>query len=77
MNPGVSEEVGKVAVGIIEALKNQPAVLALIVLNALFVSVVYFGVRQQRAEVNLQMRTLLEHIDKSQDLLSKCVVPGT
>jgi preprotein translocase subunit YajC len=72
---GPSEEVGKVAVGIIEALKNQPAVLALIVLNVLFICFVYFGMREQRAEAGLQTRTLLAHIDKGQELLSKCVVP--
>jgi hypothetical protein len=59
MNPGATEEVGKVAVGIIESLKHQPAVLALVVLNVLFLGSIYLSVRGWRTD-------LLE-------LLSKCV----
>lgn len=36
MNPGVGEEVGKVAASAIDALKSTPAVLALLVFNILF-----------------------------------------
>jgi hypothetical protein len=36
MNPGASEQVGKVAGATVEALKSTPVVLALVVFNVLF-----------------------------------------
>jgi len=37
MNPGVGEEIGKVASGTIDALKSTPIVLALVIFNVMFV----------------------------------------
>ncbi|HEY1249061.1 MAG TPA: hypothetical protein VGE97_08750 [Nitrososphaera sp.] len=36
MNPGIGEEVGKVASGTVDALKQTPIVLALVIFNVLF-----------------------------------------
>lgn len=36
MNPGVSEEVGKVATSTVDALKSTPIVLALVIFNVIF-----------------------------------------
>lgn len=36
MNPGVGEEVGKIAASAIDALRSTPAVLALLVFNLIF-----------------------------------------
>jgi hypothetical protein len=36
VNPGVSEEAGKVAATTVEALKQTPLVLALVIFNVLF-----------------------------------------
>lgn len=40
MNPGISEEVGKVATTTVEALKQTPMVLALVIFNILFMAMV-------------------------------------
>lgn len=42
MNPGLSEEAGKVAVTVVDSLRSQPISLALIVLNVIFLVVGYF-----------------------------------
>lgn len=41
MNPGLPEEAGKVATGVVDSLKTQPISLALIVLNVIFLIVGY------------------------------------
>lgn len=41
MNPGLSEEAGKVATTVVESLRSQPISLALIVLNVIFLIVGY------------------------------------
>jgi uncharacterized protein (DUF39 family) len=45
MNPGISEEADKVATATVGALSSTPAVLALVIFNALFMAaVVYVGI---------------------------------
>jgi uncharacterized protein HemX len=77
MTPGPIEESGKVAIGIVESLKNQPMVLAIILLNALILGLVFWGIGEQRTEAAAQTRSMLTQIDRAQELLSKCVVPPT
>jgi len=36
MSPGVSEDASKVAIGVTEALKSTPAVLAIVIFNIMF-----------------------------------------
>jgi len=43
MNPGAVEEGAKVATGVVEALKNQPISLALIVMNVIFVGAIAYA----------------------------------
>ena len=44
MNPGgLAEEGGKVASGVVEALKREPVSLALVVLNVMFLGVGYLA----------------------------------
>jgi hypothetical protein len=64
MNPGVIEEIGKVASGFVESLKGHPLVLALVVMNLALLVIVWLELDQvfrQQREVNA--------------LLSKCVDP--
>lgn len=75
MNPGPSEEAGKVAIGVIEALRSQPALLLLILINALFLGVIAWAVRENRSQQHEIMRALVEQSQKAQELLSRCVVP--
>jgi len=41
MNPGISEDVSKVAQSIVEGMKAQPIALGLVVLNLVFLAVFY------------------------------------
>lgn len=41
MNPGLSEEAGKVATSVVDSLRGHPISLALIVLNVIFLIVGY------------------------------------
>lgn len=43
MNPGITEEVAKVATTTVEALKQTPMVLALVLFNVLFMGVVTYA----------------------------------
>jgi hypothetical protein len=38
MNPGISEEAGKVAINTVDALSSAPIVLALVIFNVLFMA---------------------------------------
>jgi hypothetical protein len=50
MNPGSIDEVGKVATSTIEALKNQPLMLALVILQAFVLgAVLYSSISRQNA----------------------------
>ena len=40
MNPGVTDEAGKTARTVVDALKTTPGVLALVVFNALFIGMI-------------------------------------
>lgn len=64
MSPGPSEEAGKVAIGVIEALRAQPALLLLIIFNALFLAAVFFAVRDQRHYQHELMSTMLQALSK-------------
>jgi hypothetical protein len=75
MNPGPSDEIGKVAIGVIGALRTQPALLMLILFNALFLGAVFWAVRDQRSYQHEIMKVMLEQNEKAQQLLSRCVVP--
>jgi hypothetical protein len=77
MNPGgIVEETGKVATGIVDAMKNQPMVLALIVLNAIIIAGIYFAVVDGRRNQQEIFKMLISNAEKAQDLLAKCVIPG-
>ena len=56
----VPEEAGKVASSAIEAMKGQPVLIALLLLNALFISLTYFGVQSTRDRQAIEWKTVLE-----------------
>lgn len=73
MNPGPVEEGGKVASGVVDALKTQPLSLALIVLNVIFLLVGYFmiiKIADLAAAERARQDVLLA------DLARNCVVPS-
>lgn len=64
MNPGVIEETGKVAVGTIEALRSQPIVLALIVLQLLVLGAVLYSTMHRQAAVTEQFKAIVALLDQ-------------
>lgn len=50
----------EVASGVIDGLKAQPALLALIVLNVIVLGAVYFGVTERNKQVHEQTLALME-----------------
>jgi hypothetical protein len=69
MSPGVSEEVAKVATTTVEALKQTPATLALVIFNLLFMAaVVYVSVKNSN-ESNAEMMRMHELVAK---VLASC-----
>lgn len=84
------EQGAKVATGIIDALKSQPALLLLVIFNALVLVIVFYGVQATRTAQNELIRqivttndkfqndmvtTLLAQNGKMADLLSHCILP--
>lgn len=72
MTPGPLEETGKTAVAIVESLKQSPAVLALIVLNVIFIAFVYFGASETRASFDKALSTLIAQQAKISEMLYNC-----
>jgi hypothetical protein len=62
----------KVASGVVDALKASPILLALVVFNALFVGVVYFAGKDNRARQAEMVNALLENQAKMQEMLGRC-----
>jgi hypothetical protein len=75
MNPGVVEEVGKVATGIVEAMKNQPLMIAVLVLNAMIFYFVFTSISARREQDHKIMTTLLDEHRETTKLLYSCL-PG-
>lgn len=60
MNPGPSEEAGKAAGALISALRDQPALLVLVIFNILFLSAGMFALHVQRTYQHEIMTKLIE-----------------
>ena len=77
MNPGLTDEAGQTARGLIDALKAQPAVLALTVANIGMVVFLFYalhGAAQFRDNMITQSVNLQREMAQ---LLSKCIVPDS
>jgi hypothetical protein len=72
---GISEEVGNTARSVVEAMRAQPLMLAVIVLNAVIITLVYLAITSNRQAQHEIMKALVEQSTKAQELLSRCVVP--
>jgi len=73
---GAIEETGKVAIGIVDALKSTPMSIAMILTNITLLVFMFYSQIQfynQRQELS---KIWIEDNAKTRDLLSKCVVPG-
>lgn len=61
--------------GVIDALKAQPVLLALVLFNAAFVGVVYYTARDTRMRQGEVVENLLANQSKMQELLARCSNP--
>ena len=75
MNPGLAEEVGKVATNVIEALKVQPAVFALIVTTFGMLGYVFYEANSFNNSRQEMLKIFVEQQREVNQLLAKCVVP--
>jgi hypothetical protein len=60
MNPGPIEEAGRTARGVVSALKEQPLVLGLLLINLLFMLLVFFNVRENQRRADDMVRELAQ-----------------
>jgi hypothetical protein len=75
MNPGIGEEAGKTARTFIDALKAQPAVLALIVANITLLVFMFYALVKAAEFRDSMLRGNLEYQKHVTELLARCVVP--
>jgi hypothetical protein len=69
------EQGAKVATSVVDAMRGQPMMLAVLVLNAVMLLVIFYGVRHTRETEAVMIGKLIEQNAKAQELLAKCVVP--
>jgi hypothetical protein len=72
---GPVEESAKVAHGIVDVMKGQPMVLALVLFNLLFAILVFLGSKDFRANQLKLMELMIQMTGEAQQLLAKCVTP--
>jgi hypothetical protein len=75
MNPGIGEEAGQTARSFIDALKQQPAVLALIVANIAMLVFMFYALAKAAEFRHTMIDGQLDYQKHVTELLSKCVVP--
>jgi hypothetical protein len=75
MNPGVGEEAGQTARSFIDALKGQPAVLALIVANAAMLVFMFYALSKAAQFRDNLLTQQFNYQREVSQLLAKCVIP--
>jgi hypothetical protein len=69
------EEGEKVATSAISTFKDRPVVLALVIMNAALIGFIYYqGISQTELRRD-NAKLFVTHMETTQQLLSKCVVP--
>lgn len=75
MNPGISEEAGQTARSVIEALKAQPAVLALTLAQVAMLIFLFYALSKAAGFRDSLLKVQFDYQREVSQLLSKCVVP--
>lgn len=75
MNPGLTEEGAKIAGGLIDSLKTQPATLAMIVISFGLLGYTFYEGHTFNTQRQEMLKTFVEFQKQTQELLSRCVVP--
>ena len=73
MNPGPVEEGAKVAGGIVDALRQQPLILALIVMNVLIFAAIFYAVQHQRGIESDLTKMRIQQTGEAQKMLASCI----
>jgi len=76
MNPGPVEEAGQTARSFIEALRQQPATLALIIANISLLVFIFYALAKGAEFRDQSLKNQFELMRETSLLLSKCVVPN-
>ena len=72
---GPLEESAKVASGIVDALKAQPAVLALTLANFALLAFIFYALHGAAVYRQKLLDQVFDNGQNVQDILSRCVVP--
>jgi len=72
MNPGIQEEAGQTARTLVASLKDSPITLALVLFNLVFIIVIFFATRENRAALDRTMTEMLRQNAHLTDLLAAC-----
>lgn len=75
MNPGVADEVGQTARGLIDALKAQPAVLALSLAQIAMLVFMFYALFKAAEFRDVMIKAQFNEQRHVTELLSKCIVP--
>lgn len=76
MNPGAVEEAGTTIRGIVDALKAQPAVLALSLAQIAMLVFLFYAMFKAAEFRDRMMTGQLDYQKHVSELLAKCIVPG-
>jgi hypothetical protein len=76
MNPGLGEEAGQTARSFIDALRQQPSTLALIVANIAMLVFMFYALTQAGEFRDSMLAQQYEYQHKVAELLARCVIPG-
>jgi hypothetical protein len=74
---GPVEEGAKVATGVVDALKGNPVILAVIVLNLVILGMVAWATKEARESFQKTITLMIEKQDKLAQLLYQCTPTGS
>lgn len=72
MNPGVGEEAGKTARGLIDSLKDSPMMLAMVAFNLVFMVIIFLIIKQNRDSEEKFQTALFAQQTKTMEMLYNC-----
>lgn len=75
MNPTIPEEVGQTARGLVDALKAQPAVLALSLAQIAMLVFIFYALSKGAEFRDSMIKAQYDYQQRVIDVLSRCVVP--
>ena len=75
MNPGASEEAGQTVRSFIDALKGNPATLALIIANMAMLVFMFYALSKGAEFRDTMIKNQFDYQKHVSELLARCVVP--